>query len=177
MKSTGKKSSRQKVTKLVKSMVGKKWLKFAWWLKFLPVFTLRVESFAGRNFRGDKLSRTPMVKIKFRGYKLSRTWQILVKFSYFDVIFSDFSCNISRTPMKVRFRGYKLSRTPKKLAKSQKFLPAKLSTFKVIQLSQEEKIYSPKKNPSVEQMNKWQNWNIFGQFTMDCIFFYTSGSY
>ena len=34
--------------------------------------------------------------------------------------------------MKVRFRGYKLSRTPKKLAKSRKFLPAKLSTFKVI---------------------------------------------
>ena len=53
--------------------------------------TLRVESFAGTNFRGDKLSRTPMVKIKFRGYKLSRTSQILVKFSYFDAIFSDFS--------------------------------------------------------------------------------------
>ena len=31
--------------------------------------------------------------------------------------------------MKVRFRGYKLSRTPKKLAKSQKFLTAKLFTF------------------------------------------------
>ena len=51
--------------------------------------TLRVESFAGRNFRGDKLSRTPMVKIMFRRYKLSRTWQILVKISYFDAIFSD----------------------------------------------------------------------------------------
>ena len=49
--------------------------------------TLRVESFAGRNFRGDKLPRTPMVKIKFGGYKLSRKWQILVKFSFFDAIF------------------------------------------------------------------------------------------
>ena len=88
--------------------------------------------FKGRKFRGVKLSRTPMVKIKSRGYKLSRTSQILVKFSYFDTIFSDFSCNISRTPMKVRFCGYKLSRTPKKLAKSRKFLPAELSTFKVI---------------------------------------------
>ena len=74
--------------------------------------TLKVKSFAGRNFRGDKLSRTPEATIKFGGYKLSRTWQILVEFSYFDAIFSDFSCNISRTPMKVRFRGYKLSRTP-----------------------------------------------------------------
>ena len=87
--------------------------------------------FKGRNFHGDKLSRTPMMIIKFRGYKLSQKWQILVKFSYFDAIFSDFSSNISRTPMKVRFRGYKLSRTSKKLAKSRKFLPAKLSTFKV----------------------------------------------
>ena len=80
--------------------------------KGIFIITLRVESFTGRNFRGDKLSRTQMVKIKFRGYKLSRTSQILVKFSYFDAIFSDFSWNISRTPMKVRFRGYKLSRTP-----------------------------------------------------------------
>ena len=98
---------------------------------FMTASTLRVESFAGRNFRGDKLSRTPMVKIKFRGYKLSRTWQILVKFSYFDAIFSDFSYSISRTPMKARFRGYKLSQTPKKLAKSRKSPPAKLSTYKV----------------------------------------------
>ena len=29
--------------------------------------TLRVESFAGINFRGYKLSRTPTFKIKFRG--------------------------------------------------------------------------------------------------------------
>ena len=74
--------------------------------------TLRIESFAGTKFRRDKLSRTPMVKIKFCRYKLSRTSQILVKFSYFDAIFSDVSYNISRTPLKVRFRGYKLSRTP-----------------------------------------------------------------
>ena len=44
---------------------------------------------------------------KFRGYKLSRTtW-------------------------KLQFRGYKLSRTIEKFAKSRKFLPAKLYTFKV----------------------------------------------
>ena len=30
--------------------------------------TLLVESFAGRNFSGDKLSRTQMVKIKLHGY-------------------------------------------------------------------------------------------------------------
>ena len=95
------------------------------------MYTLRVESFAGRNFRGYKLSRTPEAKIKFRGYKLSRTLGFLVDFSYFDTIFSDFSSDISRTPMKVRFRGYKLSRMAKKLAKSRNFLPAKLSTFKV----------------------------------------------
>ena len=34
--------------------------------------TLRVQSFAGRNFRGYKLSRTREAKINFRGYKLSR---------------------------------------------------------------------------------------------------------
>ena len=94
--------------------------------------TLLVQSFAGRNFRGDKLSRTPEAKIKFGGYKLLQTWQILVEFSYFDAIFSDFSCNISRTPMKVRFRGYKLSRLTKKIAKSRNFLPTKLSTNKVV---------------------------------------------
>ena len=59
--------------------------------KSQKLITLRVESFVGTNFREDKLSRTPMMKIKFRGYKLSRTSQILVKFSYFDAIFSDFS--------------------------------------------------------------------------------------
>ena len=87
-------------------------------------YTWRVESFAGSNFRVDKLSRTPGAKIKFRGYKLSRTWQILVKFSYFHPILSNFSGNILRTPMKVRFRVYKLSRVAKKLAKSRNFLPA-----------------------------------------------------
>ena len=94
--------------------------------------TLRVESFAGRNFRGYKLLRTPQAKIKFRGYKLSRTLGFLVGFSYFDTIFRDFSSDISRTPMKVRFCRYKLSRMAKKFAKSRNFLPAKLSTFKVI---------------------------------------------
>ena len=89
------------------------------------VHTLRVESFAGSNFRVDKLSRTPGSKIKFRGYKLSRTWQILVKFSYFDPIFSNFSWNILQTPIKVRFRVYKLSRVTKKLAKSRNY-PLKL---------------------------------------------------
>ena len=34
---------------------------------FLEWCTLKVESFAGRNFRRDKLSRMPMVKIKFLG--------------------------------------------------------------------------------------------------------------
>ena len=91
-----------------------------------------VESFSGRNFRGDKLLRTPIVKIKFGGYKLSRTWPILVKFSYFDAIFSDSLCNILRKPIKVRFCGYKLSRTPQKFAKSRKFLPAKLKDIKSV---------------------------------------------
>jgi hypothetical protein len=86
--------------------------------------TLRVQSFTGRNFRGDKLSRTTEVKINFRGYKLSRMLGILRNFSYFDAIFSDFLIDISRMPMKVRFRGYKLSRVPKKLAKSRNFLPS-----------------------------------------------------
>ena len=39
--------------------------------------TLKVESFAGTKFRGDKLSRTSRAKIKFRGYKLSRMKEIL----------------------------------------------------------------------------------------------------
>ena len=46
-------------------------------------------------------------KVIFRGYKLSRV------------------------PLNKRFRGYKLSRTPKKFAKSRKFIPAKVYTFKV----------------------------------------------
>ena len=94
--------------------------------------TLKVESFAGRNFRGDKLSRTSEVKINFRGYKLSRSQGILVKFSHFKAIFSGFLSNISRTPIKVQFRGYKLSRVAKKFAKSRKFLPTKLCTDKVL---------------------------------------------
>ena len=94
--------------------------------------TLKVESFAGINFRRDKLSRTPRAKIKFRGYKLSRLQAILPKFSYFNTIFGVFSSNISRIFMKVRFGGYKLSRSAKKIAKSRNFLPAKLSTFKVL---------------------------------------------
>ena len=52
--------------------------------------TLKVESFAGINFRGDKLSRTPMVKINFRGDKLLRMKEILTEFSYFHAIFSVF---------------------------------------------------------------------------------------
>ena len=39
---------------------------------FSKIVTLRVQSFAGRNFRGYKLSRTREAKINFRGYKLSR---------------------------------------------------------------------------------------------------------
>ena len=89
--------------------------------------TLRVESFAGSNFRVDKLSRTPGTKIRFPRYKLSRMGQILVKFSYFDPIFSNFSRNILRTSLKVRFRVYKLSRVTKKLAKSRNFLPSERS--------------------------------------------------
>ena len=41
-------------------------------LQFGTLCTLKVESFAGIKFCGDKLSRTPRAKIKFRGYKLSR---------------------------------------------------------------------------------------------------------
>ena len=58
--------------------------------------TLKVESFAGTKFRGDKLSRTPRAKIKFRGYKLSRMKEILVEISYFRAIFSSFSIDFSR---------------------------------------------------------------------------------
>ena len=58
--------------------------------------TLKVESFAGTKFRGDKLSRTPRAKIKFRGYKLSRMKGILVEISYFRAIFSSFSIDFSR---------------------------------------------------------------------------------
>ena len=60
---------------------------------FLPVLllsTLKVESFAGRNFGGDKLSRTLMVKIKFRGYKLSRMPSIFALFLYFRTVFIKF---------------------------------------------------------------------------------------
>jgi len=49
--------------------------------------TLLVETFAGRNFRGDKLSRTQGPKINFRGYKLSRMEEILAKFFHFHAIF------------------------------------------------------------------------------------------
>ena len=37
---------------------------------YQTIYTLRVESFAGRNFGGDKLSRMAMVETKFRGYEL-----------------------------------------------------------------------------------------------------------
>ena len=96
------------------------------------MLTLKVESFAGTKFRGDKLSRTPRAKIKFRGYKLSRAKEILAEFSYFRAIFSCFFIDISRMTSKLRFRGYKLSRSTKKFAKSRNFLPAKLSTIKVL---------------------------------------------
>ena len=46
----------------------------------VEAFTLKVESFAGKNFHGDKLSRTPIAKIKFRGYKLSRTAKVKIVF-------------------------------------------------------------------------------------------------
>ena len=52
--------------------------------------TLLAQSFAGINFRGDKLSRTLRPKIKFREYKLSRMKDILAKFSYFRAIFYTF---------------------------------------------------------------------------------------
>ena len=48
-----------------------------------------------------------------------------MQFSYFCIIFSCFSIDISRTAPKVRFRRYKLSRTSEKFAKSRKFLPLK----------------------------------------------------
>ena len=60
--------------------------------------------FKGKNFRGDKHSRSPIgpkstfAGIKFREwclseilrYKLLQSHEILVKFSYFDAIFGDF---------------------------------------------------------------------------------------
>ena len=55
------------------------------------------ESFAGRKFHGDKLSRTPRAKIKFCEYKLSRLQRILLKFSYLNAIFGGFLSSISRT--------------------------------------------------------------------------------
>ena len=70
-----------------------------------PNGTLKVESFAGRNFSGDKLSRTQMVKIKFRGYKLSRTPQILTLFLYFHADFGKFWMKFRELVGKVRFRG------------------------------------------------------------------------
>ena len=39
---------------------------------------------------------------------------------------------LSRVALNKRFRGYKLSRTPIKIAKSRKFIPAKVYTNKVI---------------------------------------------
>ena len=51
---------------------------------------LKVESFAGRNFGGDKLSRTAMVKIKFRRYKLSRLASIFALFLCFRAVFRIF---------------------------------------------------------------------------------------
>ena len=59
--------------------------------------TLKVESFAGIKFRGDKLSRMPRAKIKFCEYKLSRLQRILLKFSYLNAIFGGFLSSISRT--------------------------------------------------------------------------------
>ena len=56
----------------------------------IACITLKVESFAGRNFHGDKLSRTPIAKIKFRGYKLSRTPSIFALFLYFRAVFIKF---------------------------------------------------------------------------------------
>ena len=64
-----------------------------------------------------------------------------MEFSYFRAIFSCFLRAISRKTLKVRFRGYKLSRTTKKFAKSRKFLPAKLSTFKVVEYASLELIF------------------------------------
>ena len=68
--------------------------------------TLKVESFAGIKFRGDKLSQTTRAKIKFREYKLSRMKEILSLFSHFHAIFCCFLIDISRMNSKVRFRGY-----------------------------------------------------------------------
>ena len=63
-----------------------------------------VESFAGRNFSGDKLSRTQMVKIKFRGYKLSRTPQILTFFLYFHADFGKFWMKFRELVGKVQYQ-------------------------------------------------------------------------
>ena len=60
---------------------------------FIPVSrlqksnTLKVESFAGRKFGGDKLLRTAMVKIKFCGYKFSRMPSISPLFHRFGAVF------------------------------------------------------------------------------------------
>ena len=125
------------------------------------ITTLLVQTFACRNFRGDKLSRSPRDKINFREYKLSRKGQLRnfvginfrdrgkfrLNFPIFMRILTVFlflvsisrvtskvrfrGYKLSRVALTMRFRGYKLSRTPKIFAKSRKFLPAKVCTNKV----------------------------------------------
>ena len=84
----------------------RKTLRLLYKTNFEKTPTLKVESFAGIKFRGDKLSRTSRAKIKFRGYKLSRMEEILSLFSYFGAIFCCFLIDISRMNSEVRFRGY-----------------------------------------------------------------------
>ena len=73
----------------------------------LPIqkITLLVESLAGRNFSGNKLSRTPLVKIRFRGYKLSRRPSIFPLFLYFRAVFRIFRLKFRDLVDKVQFRG------------------------------------------------------------------------
>ena len=47
---------------------------------------------------------------------------------------------LSRMTWTLRFRGYKLSRTTKIFEKSRKFVPAKLSTFKVVPSQSRDKL-------------------------------------
>ena len=62
--------------------------------------------------------------------KILHFWKKLW-FQFFNNVKKNCRYKLLQTTWKLRFRGYKLSRTTEKFAKSWKFPPAKLSTFKV----------------------------------------------
>ena len=116
-----------------------------------------LKSFAGRNFRGDKLisvdalpstcfqwdplarpsfrdklSRTRRAKIKVREYKLSRMKEILAKFSYFHVIlyFALFWLIFCGWTQKYDFVGINFRERPKNSRNSGIFYPRKFLPIK-----------------------------------------------